>query len=129
MGQYSDKEWYLKLSKEYIEQYGDVPPPWVYAPTYHPYSMGWRMGGGETHSMVMSEWLEQQDFSEEQRIAYMKKYPAPPRWLTWVADFIWDLDPIDPEDFDYEPYFTKLEQLGFKGTSDFEKDFNSDEWE
>lgn len=129
MGEYLDEEWYIKLSREYIEKYGAVPPPWIYGPTFHPYSIGWRMGSGETYMMVLSEWLEQQNFSQEQRIAYMKKYPAPPRWFQWVAQFIWQLDDLETDDFDFTPYFQQLEQLGFEGVADFEKDFNSDQWE
>ncbi|MEN7549556.1 hypothetical protein AAG747_16655 [Rapidithrix thailandica] len=129
MGKYENTEWYLKESKAYIDQYGEVPPPWMYYPNAHPYSIGWRMGGGESFIMVLHEWLEQQKFTEEERIAYMRKYPPPPRWLEWAASFIWNLDTVDHPDLDFTPYFEKLEMLGFEGVSDFEKDFNNDQWE
>lgn len=88
MGKYGNSEWYLKSSKKLIEKYGDIPPPWVYASNFHPLSMGWRMGGGETHMMILHEWLEQKNLSFGERISYLKKYPFPPRWCEWVIHFL-----------------------------------------
>src|SRR5687768_2985829 len=115
MGKYSEEEWYKASRAKHIEKYGDVPPPWVFDPNSHPYSIRWRMGGGETFIMVFSEWFDTEYKSEQQRITYFKKYPAPPRWLGWMADVIWDLEPWDEEEFDYTPYFDKLKQSGFEG--------------
>lgn len=130
MGEYANKEWYLESSKILISEYGDVPPPWVYAPNSHPYSIGWRMGGGETHIMILGEWFEQQSMSFEQRLGYIKKYPAPPRWLHWVVDFLWEIDyESDLEDSDYLPYFTKLTELGFEGVDKFDEDMEDERWE
>ncbi len=53
MGKYSEQKWYIESSQKLIEEYGDVPPPWIYSPDSHPYSMEWRMGGGEDHIMVL----------------------------------------------------------------------------
>ncbi len=122
-----NKPWYLKSSKELIEEYGDIPPPWVYEPNVHPYSICWRMGGGESHLMILGEWLSQQNLNFEQRTAYLLKYPAPARWYQWIVDFLWEIDSYESEDFDYSPYFEKLEKLGFKNTADFDKDFNRED--
>lgn len=129
MGKYSQKDWYLRISKENIEKYGDVPPPWIYGPTMSPYSIGWRMGGGETHIMVLGEWLEQQNYTQEQRIAYVRKYPPPPRWMEWVARFIWHYKDDNWDDIDYDECFTKLKEFGFEGVDDFEKDLDDDRWD
>lgn len=129
MGKYADKEWYKVISKELIEQYGDVPPPWIYEPSAHPYSICWRMGGGESHIMILGEWIDQQDFSEEERIKYCLKYNPPPAWLRWVSRFIWNLKDSYASNFDFDPYFEKLKALGFQGVDNFEEDFNSDKWE
>ncbi len=130
MGEYSDREWYIKGVKTLTSQYGDVPPPWVMYPTTHPYSICWRMGGGETHIMILWEWLAQQNWQEQERIAYLKKYMPPPRWLQWAADFLWGLKPWETEEqFDYSSYFKKLETLGFEGVSSFEEDFNNEKWD
>ncbi|KXX66906.1 hypothetical protein [Flammeovirga sp. SJP92] len=123
MGKHANAEWYLESSKALIDQYGDVPPPWVYGPNYHPYSIGWRMGGGESHLMILWEWLSQQNFSFDDRLKYLQKYPNPPRWLQWIVEFLWDIDTMDFEDEDYAPYFKKLEELGFENVENFEKDF------
>ncbi|WP_370678773.1 hypothetical protein [Comamonas sp. GB3 AK4-5] len=48
---------------EHIEQltatHGSVPPPWAVF-NVHPYSIGWRMGAGESHLMLWSAWWPQQ---------------------------------------------------------------------
>lgn len=127
MGKYKDAEWYIKDSKEFIQKYGDVPPPWIYAPNAHPYSIGWRMGGGETHIMILDEWLDQQDLSFDERVIYLKKYPAPARWYQWIIHFLWEVDSYEFTESDYIPYFEKLEQLGFKNTKDFHKDLSRED--
>jgi len=115
--------------EEYIKKYGDIPPPWIYCPTCHPYSIGWRMGDGETHITILSEWLEEQKLSFEDKIMYLKKYPAPPRWYAWITDFLWEIDDTHFEIQDYQPYFEKLEKLGFDNLSSFEEDFNNAKWD
>lgn len=129
MKDYSQEEWYIKNSKKLIQEYGDIPPPWIFAPTTHPYSICWRMGGGETHVMILWEWMKHQNFTTSNRIDYIKKYPPPPRWLEWAVDFIWDLKIDENDDRDYPSYFKKLEEIGITGTADFEKDFNDDRWD
>jgi hypothetical protein len=128
MGKYTNTEWYQAALAKHIETYGNVPPPWVFVPDSHPYSMRWRMGAGETHIMVFCDWFDDNCQSEPERISYFKKYPAPPRWLAWMADAIWDLEPWKEEEFDYTPYFNKLKLAGFEGTDDYEKDLNDEKW-
>jgi len=127
MGIYKEEEWYIKSSTKLINKYGDIPPPWIYAPTFHPYSIGWRMGGGETHIMILNEWLDQKNLSLEDRIAYLKKYPAPARWYSWIIHFLWEVDSYNFEASDYIPYFEKLEKMGFDNTRDFYADLNRDD--
>jgi hypothetical protein len=129
MGQYANAEWYHRRRAQYTAKYGAVPPPWVYAETSHPYSIRWRMGEGETLIMVFQEWWEQQAFSEEERLAYFRKWPPPPRWISWMADAIWDLEPPeDDDDIDYVPYYHRLAQLGFTGIEDIERDLDDPKW-
>jgi len=127
MGKYKDSDWYLKSSKELIQKYGDIPPLWIYAPNFHPYSMGWRMGGGETHMMILNEWLDQKDLNFDERLKYLKKYPFPARWFQWIIYFLWGVDSYEFEETDYIPYFEKLESFGFNNTSEFKNDFNRDD--
>jgi len=127
MGKYKEKEWYIKASKELIEKYEDIPPPWVYGPNMHPYSIGWRMGGGESHVMILGEWLEQEELSFDDRVNYLKKYPAPPRWYLWIIHFLWDVDTDVLEDAECTPYLKQLAELGFAGTKDFSEDFERED--
>ena len=129
MGEHKNKDWYIKKSSDLTKQYGDVPPPWIIVPNAHPYSIGWRMGSGETHIMVLSEWLDQKQFSLEERITYLHKYPAPPRWYDWIIHFLWKTDTIEFEKNDYQPYLEKLTQLGFKNTNDFFSDMEREDLE
>ncbi|MFA8300678.1 MAG: hypothetical protein ACEPOV_10985 [Hyphomicrobiales bacterium] len=122
MGRYANEDWYIEFSSKLIDEYGGIPPPWIYEPSSHPCSMGWRMGGGETHLDILREWLDQKNLDFNERLEYIRKYPCPPRWYEWVIDFLWDIN-----DDDYLPFFKKLEELGFKNVSDFEKDFNRED--
>jgi hypothetical protein len=129
MGQHAEAEWYKKRVTQWVAQYGAVPPPWVFAENSHPYSIRWRMGEGETLLMVFGEWWEQENKSETERIEYFQKWPAPPRWMPWMADVIWGLESEDYEgEFDYQPYFRKLTDLGFQGADDYESDLDDEKW-
>lgn len=128
MGKYAKQEWYITHSQKLIAEYGDVPPPWIYESRAHPYSICWRMGGGESHIMILGEWKSQQQFSEEDKINYCKKYNPPPAWLRWVCRFIWNLEDSYGKNFDFSPYFEKLKSYGFKDVEKFDEDFNSDKW-
>ena len=69
------------------------------------------------------------DFDE--RIAYFRRWPPPPRYLACLADYLWDLRPWETEgefDFDYGPYFTELERLGFGNRAEYERDLNDPRW-
>lgn len=122
------ENWLEKEISKFEEKYGDIPPPWIHFPETHPYDIIWRMGTGESYIMTFSKWWELKRFNEVEKIAYFKKYPSPPRWLAWKANVIWDLEPWDIEKFDYNPYFVKLQELGFEGTEDYEKDLDDPKW-
>ncbi|MEJ1238002.1 hypothetical protein WBG78_07735 [Chryseolinea sp. T2] len=128
MESYKHEDWFKKELQKYIDKYSLVPPPWVFDPESHPYSIRWRMGGGETFIMVLGGWAEDVLKTESVKIEYLKKYPPPPRWMAWAADFIWDLDPWETDDFDYTPYFEKLKSIGFKGTSEYLSDLDDEKW-
>lgn len=128
MGQYAEESWYQERVAKWTEQYGAVPPPWVFAEDWHPYCIGWRMGEGETLLMVLGEWWETNCCSEEERIEYFRHWPPPPRWMAFMADYIWDLEPWHDDEFDYTPYFQKLTALGFAGADDYERDLNDEKW-
>jgi hypothetical protein len=123
------EEWQQSEVRKFQAEYGAVPPPWVIFQDEHPYSICWRMGAGQSHVMMWSAWWEGQNYDEAQRIAYFQKWPPPPCWLEWMIDAIWDLRPWESEDdFDYTPYFARVESLGFGSKEDFESDMNDPKW-
>jgi hypothetical protein len=123
-------EWAKKEIDRYLKEYGEVPPWWVNAPTSHPYSIHWRMGGGEGYRDVLYYWSRDHLTSQKDIIAYFLRYSPPPRYLGWVADWIFDLDLelIDEPSDTYLPFFKQMKTMGFKGTEGFAKDFNDPRW-
>lgn len=69
--------------------------------------------------------VEGTSLDESQRIEYFRKWPPPPRWLTWMIEVIWDLNPEDfDDDDDYWPYFRRTKALGFGGEDDYQRDWD-----
>ena len=124
----SNEDWYKEALLKWEEEYGEVPPPWVFRPEGHPYSIGWRMGAGESFLMVFWQWWEQKSPTETEALAYFKKYNPPPRWLGWVCETIWELDAEIALDSDYVQELKKLETYGFKGTKDYVSDLDDPKW-
>ncbi len=129
----SESAWIENRISELVAEYGSVPPPWFMFPDIHPYSIGWRMGEGESHLIVFDAWWSRQaeKLDESRRIEYFRRWTPPPRWLVWMINAIWDLHPWkldDPESFDYSPYFARIEQLGFGTQADYERDLNDPKW-
>lgn len=123
------EQWIQQEIAKLEEKHGAVPPPW-FMYSEHPYSICWRMGGGESYCMVWHEWWSLQQYTEEQRIEYFRKWPPPHCWLEFLIDAVWDVDPFanGEEEFDYTPYFERTEKLGFGSRSDYEKDLNDPKW-
>ena len=88
MEEFSKSELCQRELNKYQKIYGEVPPPWVFSPKSHPYSINWRMGAGETFIMVWSLWMNANIKTKIDQIKYFKKYKPPPRWLGNVADSI-----------------------------------------
>lgn len=118
---------YQKELSKYLNDQGEIAPPWVFSAMSHPYSIQWRMGAGESYLMIYTTWFEKQFETEAARVGFFKRYPPPPRWLGWVADSIWDLEPME-EDFDYTPYLEQLASLGFAGTALYQTDLDDEQW-
>jgi hypothetical protein len=83
--------------------------------------------------MVFNRWWDREkgNWDEAQRIEYFRRWPPPPRWLTWMIDVIWDLNPLEsenPEEFDYSLYFARTELLGFGTQAEYEKDLDDPRW-
>ena len=76
-----------------VAAHGEARPPWVAfpEPQYHPLSMGWRMGGGESHLWMWRAWAYRHfdRWPEADRIAYFERWGVQPRWLAWVGETVW----------------------------------------
>lgn len=55
-----------------------LPPPWIAYPYIERYSIGWRMGYGESYIDEWSEWLYA--LSEKEQAEYKEMFPEPVTW-------------------------------------------------
>ncbi len=111
-----------------VAEHGAVPPPWVMFDE-HPYSICWRMGGGETHIMVWWEWWQQQGFTEDQKIAYFRRWPPPHCWLAVLIEAVWDVQVFDEDEAaPLTGYFERTAALGFGSRQDYERDLEDPKW-
>jgi hypothetical protein len=122
------KDWIESEIARAIDKYGDVPPLWIIFPDEHPYSICWRMGYGEGYVEMWGQWWQQQNWNEFQRITYFRQWTPPYAWLEWTIEAIWDLRAWEETDFDYLPYFDRLETLGFGSQKDYERDLDDPKW-
>lgn len=121
------QEWIQTEIASLVTKYSTVPPPWVMY-NEHPYSICWRMGGGESHLMLWWEWWPQQ-WTEGQKIEYFRKWPPPPCWLVFLIEAIWNVDAFEDEDTErLMPYFNRTSDLGFGGRHDYERDIEDPKW-
>ena len=118
--------WMQEEIESLVAKYGDVPPPWVVY-NEHPYSICWRMGGGETHIMVWWEWWAEQSFDEDQKIAYLRKWPPPHCWLSFLIEAVWGVDVLE-ESPEATACFERASALGFGSQEEYEKDLDDPRW-
>ena len=110
-----------------IEEYQTVPPPWIVY-REHPYSMCWRMGGGESHIILWWRWWSDNNWTEEDNIDYFRLWPPPHCWLPFMIQAVWKID-IDESDDVGSGYFDRLTSLGFGSRRDYELDLNDPKWD
>ncbi|MCL1949576.1 MAG: NADAR family protein [Turicibacter sp.] len=66
-------------------------PPWIQYPELRPFSIGWRMGAGETYSHEFNQWYE--ELTEEGKQAYREHYPTPKILDYWdTTGYQWEDD-------------------------------------
>jgi hypothetical protein len=81
---------------EYLDDRGDLAPPWERFPHYERYSLGWRMGSGEDWLGLWHVFLERLGPTYEARLAYLRRHrPAP---FTWADNVYEALHPSLSED-------------------------------
>jgi hypothetical protein len=100
-----------------LKEHGFVRPPWQYMDE-HPYSLGWRMGGGEWHLMMFWDWWESLELDESSRIAWVRRWKPTPCWYPWSARLIWPelLDDVDDDTTVVE----KLSTLGIGSVQEWQ---------
>lgn len=60
---------------KFIEEKTLMEPPWIAFPSYGRYSLGWRMGAGESYLMAFFKWRSQ--LSDEDKRVYESLFPPP----------------------------------------------------
>ena len=118
--------WVQEEIDRLVSESGTVPPPW-FVFNEHPYSICWRMGGGESHRIVWWQWWLQQAFTEEQKIEYFRRWPPPYCWLAFLIEAVWGVDTYENRD-NLASYFQRTEALGFGSQRDYERDLDDPKW-
>jgi hypothetical protein len=76
------KQFYQTRLHEHLDANGDLAPPWEKFPTYERYTIGWRMGPGESWLCLWHVFLEGLDPAHAVRLAYLRRHPPAP--ITWA---------------------------------------------
>ncbi|MGI4863496.1 MAG: hypothetical protein ACRYFZ_06200 [Janthinobacterium lividum] len=63
-------------------------PLWLAFPAIPRYSIGWRMGEGDSYSWEFSKWWKKLSPAAQQE--YQKLYPEPIGWRGWYAEAEWE---------------------------------------
>ncbi len=85
----------------------ELAPPWEVFPTYERYTIGWRMGPGESYRHDWYDYLETLPPDYESRLEYLRRHaPAPLNWCNAVLDVLY------PEREDnHEPSESEIAEL------------------
>lgn len=66
-----------------------MKPPWQAFPTYERYSIGWRMGSGESYLMEYWKFLDELPEDRASRLEYLRSWrPAPFIWADTVHNIL-----------------------------------------
>jgi len=109
-----------KLADSYTAKYGTVPPPYAVFDD-HPFSLRWRMGPGEDFIRMWWTWWVERPFSEVEKLTYFQEWPPPHRWLGFVINAVWDVDP-DQDAERAATCFDRTSALGFGDRKDYERE-------
>ena len=71
------------MSKDELDNEGNMFPPWDVFPEIPFGSLGWRMGGGEFYMIRFNEWFSKLDKSKKEK--YINKYPKPESWKSFYS--------------------------------------------
>lgn len=73
----------LELLPEHLDERGDLAPPWEQFPSYERYTIGWRMGAGESWLSMWHVFLERIEPVFEARLAYLRRHAVAP--ISWAS--------------------------------------------
>ncbi|MBX3273140.1 MAG: hypothetical protein KF729_22945 [Sandaracinaceae bacterium] len=89
-------------------RHGRVRLPWVAFPGMHPFDLGWRMGAGETHLILLAHDAGDRSL-EARRAEVIAAGPVPADWAFWVAERL-EL-PGTADDPDLGPYALAFDEV------------------
>ena len=112
----------------------DMAPMWEARPDLHPYSIGWRMGGGEDYAIDFHDWWKNTyaDAPFEDRLAYLRRHPFRPAWTRHALLLLWGESIVayrSGDGHDFTALFEQSQDLGFPSEAETEVDLNPDLWE
>lgn len=84
-----------------------LPPLWLMYPYISQFSIGWRMGIGESYAYTLGEWVE--TLTKEQYEIYQQHFPCPKTWYPMneqTLEIDWSLE------YTYKEYCCKLWREG-----------------
>ena len=100
--------WFDDHMHEYLNEQGELTPPWVKYPQFDAYSIGWRMGMGETWLCLWQAFVEALPDTAA-RESYLRHYPKAPH--AWASSILWALD-LNFEDEASPEDIARLETMG-----------------
>lgn len=107
------RDYYLEHLDEQLDAHGDIAPPWAKFPDYERYTIGWRMGSGESWLCFVSVFLDRMGDQPGVREAYLRRHPpAPYTWANWVQSVLGERDEDDDDDDDDTDALVDLEARG-----------------
>jgi hypothetical protein len=78
-------QFYRQRLPEHLDANGDLAPPWERFPTYERYTIGWRMGVGESWLSMWRVFLDDLAPDFAVRLGYLRRHqPAPVNWWEMV---------------------------------------------
>lgn len=80
-------EWLARALPEERRLHGRVRLPWEAFPDMHPFDIGWRMGSGESHLVLLLHDAQGRSL-DERRAEVIAAGPVPAEWAFWVAEFL-----------------------------------------
>lgn len=97
-----------------LDAQGDIAPPWEKFPHYDRYTIGWRMGAGETWLGKWRDFIQEMPADFAARLAYLRRHPpAPYNWADFVKETLHpELEERLEEDDVDKTYLKELQNLG-----------------